>query len=123
MQSMTRSKRFLARSSRPRKKRSSRCGNGSSNGDTRANIKAAIRRLMKGKLISAIALGSLLVGTILAHDLFLRLDNYFVAVGQPAKISVLNGSFQASEGAVNFARLADRSVVTPSGHVSKIAEA
>src|SRR5688500_787957 len=78
---------------------------------------------MKSKLISAIAVGSFLAGTILAHDLFLRLENYFVVVGQPAKVSVLNGSFQASEGAINFARLADRSVVSPSGNVSKIAEA
>ncbi len=78
---------------------------------------------MKRKLFTAIAVGCLLTGTLFAHDLFLRLENYFVAVGQPVKISILNGSFQASEGAVNFARLADRSVVAPSGQVSKFAEA
>lgn len=50
-----------------------------------------------------------------AHDLFLKLDNFFVAVNDKISIRILNGSFQASEGAVNFARLKDVSVVSPAG--------
>jgi|SRR5688572_2269654 len=59
---------------------------------------------------------------LLAHDLFLRLDSYFVGLNEKVKISILNGSFQGSEGAVNFARLSDLTVVAPSGLASKIAE-
>lgn len=50
-----------------------------------------------------------------AHDLFLKLDGFFVPVGDKVSIKVLNGSFMSSEGAVNFARLRDASVVSPSG--------
>ena len=77
---------------------------------------------MKQKLIFTITVICTLAGTVLTHDLFLRPDNYFVSLGQPVKISVLNGSFQGSEGAVNFARLADRTIVGPSGQSVKIGE-
>jgi hypothetical protein len=50
-----------------------------------------------------------------AHDLFLKMDNFFVNVGQRAQLSIFNGTFQKSEGAVAFARLTDVSVVSPTG--------
>ena len=40
---------------------------------------------------------------VFAHDLFLKLDSYFVKVNQEVSISVMNGTFQKSEGAVTFA--------------------
>ncbi|MGB7070655.1 MAG: DUF4198 domain-containing protein [Pyrinomonadaceae bacterium] len=71
------------------------------------------------KRITAIFLvSSLLVLPVFAHDLFLKLDSYFVKVNQKISISVFNGTFQTSEGAVTFARLTDVSVVSPSGTVS-----
>lgn len=57
-----------------------------------------------------------------AHDLFLKLDSFFASVGDKLSIKVLNGSFMASEGAVSYQRLADLSVVSPSGNRTKPAE-
>lgn len=70
------------------------------------------------KTITALLLFALLAIPAVAHDLFLKLDSYFVKVNQKVSISVLNGTFQESEGAVAFARLTDMSVVSPSGTVS-----
>jgi uncharacterized GH25 family protein len=50
-----------------------------------------------------------------AHDLFLKLDSYFIGANEKVTIKILNGSFMASDGAVNFARLADLSLIAPSG--------
>ena len=50
-----------------------------------------------------------------ANDLFLKLDNYFIAVNDKISVKILNGSFQASEGAVTIARIRDVSVVSPKG--------
>jgi hypothetical protein len=45
-----------------------------------------------------------------AHDLFLKLDSYFLSPNSKAIVRVLNGTFQKSEGAVARERLADLSV-------------
>jgi uncharacterized GH25 family protein len=70
---------------------------------------------MMKKIRLAILLSSVLIAPVLAHDLFLKLDNYFVKPGENVSIKILNGSFAASEGAVSFDRLADVSVVGPLG--------
>jgi uncharacterized GH25 family protein len=70
---------------------------------------------MKRKLLFGVFLCLTLMLPAAAHDLFLKLDSFFVAVNQKISIKILNGSFQASEGAVNFARLQDVSVISPSG--------
>lgn len=70
------------------------------------------------KTITTLLLFALLAITGLAHDLFLKIDSYFVKVNQKISISVFNGTFQESEGAVSFARLTDMSVVSPTGAVS-----
>jgi hypothetical protein len=58
----------------------------------------------------------LLVASALdAHDLFLRLDSFFVRPQSAVRISVLNGTFSKSENAVARDRLADLSVVGPGG--------
>ena len=58
-----------------------------------------------------------------AHDLFLKLDSFFVAINDKVTVRILNGSFMSSEGAVRFERLADLSIVPPSGTRSKPKEA
>ena len=79
---------------------------------------------MKTKKITALFLISLLLSLpVFGHDLFFKLDSYFVKVNQKISISVMNGTFQKSEGAVTFARLTDMSVVSPSGAVSHPVEA
>lgn len=54
-----------------------------------------------------VAVAALLVtaGALAAHDLFLRLDSYFVSPGSDARILVLNGTFSSSENAVDRNRL------------------
>jgi len=70
---------------------------------------------MRRKTIIAFLLCALLALPVFAHDLFLKPDSFFVKVNQKVSISVMNGTFQRSEGAVSFARLTDVSVVAPSG--------
>lgn len=70
---------------------------------------------MKRKFVCALSIVSLATFHVFSHDLFLKLDSYFVRVNDKVKISILNGSFLASEGAVAFSRLTDVSVVSPNG--------
>lgn len=70
---------------------------------------------MKKRILFVVVLSVGLIATAFGHDLFLKLDSYFVGVNEKISIKILNGSFQNSEGAVNFARLQDVSVVSPSG--------
>ncbi len=69
---------------------------------------------MKRKIITAFLLCALLALPLFAHDLFLKPDSFFIKLNQKVSISVLNGTFQSSEGAVSFARLTDVSIVSPS---------
>jgi len=73
---------------------------------------------MRKKIFMTLALASVLALPVFAHDLFLKLDSYFLPPNSKVTIKILNGSFQASEGAVNFARLNDVSVVAPAGDVT-----
>jgi hypothetical protein len=66
----------------------------------------------------------LLAGTLLlvaslawAHDLFLKLDTYFVEPHARIRIAVLNGTFAKSEGFVAPERIADISAVSPGGRI------
>ena len=74
---------------------------------------------MMKKIRLAMLLSSILIAPVLAHDLFLKLDNYFVKPGENVSINILNGSFAASEGAVSFDRMADIAVITPGGERMK----
>ena len=65
------------------------------------------------------AVGALVAGTLLlvaslalAHDLFLKLDTYFLEPRTRARVTVLNGTFAKSEGFVAPDRVADISVVS-----------
>ncbi len=73
---------------------------------------------MKTKFASILFLGLLAAFPLFAHDLFLKLDSFFVKVNEKMSIEILNGSFTSSEGPVAFARLKDVSVVSPSKFVS-----
>jgi uncharacterized GH25 family protein len=71
---------------------------------------------MKSKFLFTAALTAVVL-TVQAfgHDLFLKLDSFFVAANSKVTINILNGTFMASEGAVNFARLREVSIVAPDG--------
>jgi len=58
----------------------------------------------------------LIVATLaLAHDLFLKLDSYFLEPNTRVQIRALNGTFTTSENFVAPGRLADISMVSPKG--------
>ena len=50
-------------------------------------------------------------GSLLAHDLFLKLTDYFVAPETTVKVTVLNGTFSTSENYITRDRLVDVSLV------------
>lgn len=60
-------------------------------------------------------------GTLAAHDLFLRAENYFVPPNGTVRLHVLNGTFSKSENAVTKDRLRDLSIVNPSGTTTPLA--
>jgi uncharacterized protein DUF4198 len=53
-----------------------------------------------------------------AHDLFLKLESFFVPPHTAVRVAVLNGTFSTSEGAVTPDRLRDLSVVGAGGRVA-----
>lgn len=56
-----------------------------------------------------------------AHDLFLKLDSYFLPANSQATARLLSGTFRFSENAVKRDRMVDASLVAPSGERSKLA--
>jgi hypothetical protein len=70
---------------------------------------------MRARLSLAALLLLVSAASLNAHDLFLRLDSFFVRPESTARIRVLNGTFSSSENAVARNRLADISVVGPAG--------
>ena len=70
---------------------------------------------MKTKAAVVLLLLLALLLPAFGHDLFLKLDNYFIKAGDKISIKILNGSFQESEGALRFERLQDASIIEPTG--------
>jgi uncharacterized GH25 family protein len=70
---------------------------------------------MKRRILFLLVVATIFISTAAAHDLFLKLDSFFVSVNEKISVKVLNGSFMDSEGVVSFQRLKDVSVVSPAG--------
>ena len=72
---------------------------------------------MRARRVGALAAGALvaLASALAAHDLFIKLDTYFLAPGAAVRVPVLNGTFTKSENAIERRRIADLSLVTPAG--------
>jgi uncharacterized GH25 family protein len=71
--------------------------------------------MMPRRMVIPALLLALTAGTLAAHDLFLRAENYFVAPNGTVRLQVLNGTFSKSESAVSKDRLRDLSIVDPTG--------
>lgn len=71
--------------------------------------------LMKSRVAFLTVLLLLVAANLHAHDLFLRLDSFFVRPTSTVQIRVLNGTFSKSENAITRDRLGDISVVGPAG--------
>ena len=72
---------------------------------------------MKRAVILAVILLLAGAASLAAHDLFLKLESYFVEPGSTVRVHVLNGTFSKSEGAVTRDRVRHLGVVTPGGVV------
>lgn len=76
-------------------------------------------RHMRGRkaAILLMSVGLLLVpaASLAAHDLFLRLQSFFVPSDADVRVYVLNGTFSESEANVARDRVHDLSVVAPTG--------
>lgn len=70
---------------------------------------------MKRHFILAVCLLLGSAASLAAHDLFLRLESYFIRPGSTIRVHVLNGTFSKSEGAVTRDRLRHLSLVTSDG--------
>jgi hypothetical protein len=66
-------------------------------------------------LVLAVVLLAAAAVTLRAHDLFLRLERYFVPPNSEVRVYVLNGTFSKSEGAVTRDRLRALDLVSPTG--------
>jgi hypothetical protein len=72
------------------------------------NNEVALVRKTFGAILFALALATASAG---AHDLFLTLNSFFLAPQSTARVSVMNGTYSTSDGAVSVTRLRDLSVV------------
>lgn len=69
----------------------------------------------------ALAIALLVTAVARAHDLFMKLDSYFLAPNTRASVRLLNGTFQKSDGLVARNRFRDISLYAPdlSGPISQ----
>jgi hypothetical protein len=69
------------------------------------------------KRTAALAIAALILGASLlqAHDLFIKLESYFLAANRPAVIRVINGTFVKSENWITPDRVEDISLVSAAG--------
>lgn len=72
---------------------------------------------MRKKLALTAGLMLLFVGTLSAHDMFLKLSTYFVAPNSEATVALINGTFDQSENVITRDRMTDVSIVDGSGAV------
>jgi uncharacterized GH25 family protein len=72
-----------------------------------------MRRFIAGSL--AIVLLAVAATAIYAHDLFIKMDSYFVSPETPLRVPIINGTFELSENSITPDRLADVSIFSESG--------
>jgi hypothetical protein len=77
-----------------------------------------MRILRRFAPVIAVALVLIPSGALLAHDMFWRLTSYFVASATALRLPVLNGTFSKSENSITWARVADLTVVAPTGRIT-----
>ena len=76
---------------------------------------------MKRPIFRLVTTAGLILGVstaLFAHDLFLLPERFFVLPESSVDVRMLNGTFDKSEAAVAASRVADLSVVTPTGRTT-----
>ncbi len=76
-----------------------------------------LRRLPPSRITAVVAATILILTALplLAHDLFLRPDDFFVTPGESVRVRVLNGNYERSEASVTYDRVLDFSMAGPGG--------
>lgn len=54
------------------------------------------------------------VALVAAHDLYIKMDSYFLAPDTPVQVPIINGTFELSENSITVDRVADVSLVSRS---------
>src|SRR4029077_7425730 len=95
-----------------RRGKGDRCGGGGAG--------AAGRRTLMIRRVTPPVAGALLAvaSTLFAHDLFIKLDTFFLTPGAAVRVPVLNGTFIKTENAIERRRTADLSLVAPGGRMA-----
>lgn len=71
------------------------------------------------RLITMILTGWILTVHALAHDLYLKAENYFVVPNSTIKFETINGSFNESVAPFTVARFSESSLIFPSAKVTR----
>ena len=66
---------------------------------------------MTRTLVSALAALSLAAGALAAHDLYIKMDSYFLPPDTPVQVPIINGLFHVSENSITADRVSDASLV------------
>ncbi|MDP2955814.1 MAG: DUF4198 domain-containing protein [Longimicrobiales bacterium] len=69
-----------------------------------------MNRLSRGAVLALAALASA-ASLVAGHDLFIKMDSYFLPPDTPVKIPIVNGTFMQSENSITTDRVTDASVV------------
>lgn len=67
------------------------------------------------RIFAALVLLFIAVASAQAHDMFLKLDSFFLAPHAEATVALINGTFEGSENTITRDRMLDVSVVGPVG--------
>ena len=66
-------------------------------------------------MIRKLTLLSIIFLICTSHDMFLKMDTYYLEAGKKAAIKLLNGTFDRSENVIARDRMRDVSLITPAG--------
>ena len=72
---------------------------------------------MKKKTSATVVLTLLVVGSLFAHDMFLKFSTYFLTPNTEVTVALMNGTFDKSENAIARDRMLDVSIVGPEAEV------
>jgi uncharacterized GH25 family protein len=70
------------------------------------------------RVLLALILVAALASTLFAHDMFLKLESYFLEPDATVTVPLLNGTFTTSENSIARPRIADIAVLGPAGRAT-----
>lgn len=70
------------------------------------------------RVLLALILVAAFASTLFAHDMFLKLESYFLAPDAAVTVPLLNGTFTTSENSIARPRFADIAVLGPAGRAT-----